>query len=553
MADNGEENVKRGAHARTDAHDAVAAWRASQGRTDAPAANAADAAQAQAAARAQQQAQERERVRAEQQAYQAHLARQAAQQAAAQGGQQAPQGAPTMAFDQVTRPVSAAARRAAGQGGYAHGTAAGAQAGVPVYNQAAPTMAFSQQGSPAGAQGYGQGAYGAQTYAQGAGYKAGQGAYNQAAYAQGAYASGQPGAAGYGQAAGPTIAGDTVAFDGSPYFQQPPQKGNYVIPRKKKRHPVRNFFIVLLILILALGAGGFLYLNRLDNALSLDSNSRSQVLGQLTESISGKPFYVLLLGTDSRDIANDDDSRSDNMLLERVDSANKTLTMLTVPRDTPYTLPDGTVTKINEAYYLGGPAASVQAVSQLTGLPISHYAEVDYAEFATAVDAIGGITVNVPQEMEVKDAYTKEMVVLQPGLQTLNGQQATAFVRGRMMFEGDQDATRQGNVRAATTAILKKVLERPFYEIPAAVLDVAECVDTDMGAVSLIPLALGFGGSTSDMKVYSASGPSLGGYNEQYGLWMCYENPQGWAAVVQAMEAGQDPSTIDVNATAIIP
>ena len=56
------------------------------------------------------------------------------------------------------------------------------------------------------------------------------------------------------------------------------------------------------------------------------------------------------------------------------------------------------------------------------------------------------------------------------------------------------------------------------------------------------------------MTLYSCTGPSNGDFDEeQNGLWLCYENPEGWATLMAAVDAGEDPGELDVESTAIIP
>lgn len=100
-------------------------------------------------------------------------------------------------------------------------------------------------------------------------------------------------------------------------------------------------------------------------------------------------------------------------------------------------------------------------------------------------------------------------------------------------------------------AILKKVLDKPLYELPDTVLDLATCVGTDMKTADIVALALGFAGGASDMTVYSGTGPTEGAINEAAGgLWLCYENPAGWARLMEVVDAGEDPSSVDADVTA---
>ena len=242
------------------------------------------------------------------------------------------------------------------------------------------------------------------------------------------------------------------------------------------------------------------------------------------------------------------------MSLVRVDAKNKQVTMVSIPRDTPLTLEDGGIVKLNEAYNIGGAAYSIKAVSDLTGVPITHYAEVHFSEFQDLVDKLGGVEVDVPIELSYKDALTGEWVTLQPGVQTLDGQQAQIFARARHEYETDQDAHRQNNIRTLLEAIITKVLEKPFYELPDTVLNLAESVGTDLNAADLVTLAMEYAGGSGSMTMYSCTGPTDGDINESAGgIWLCYENPEGWANLMSVVDAGEDPSGLDVNSTAIIP
>lgn len=339
----------------------------------------------------------------------------------------------------------------------------------------------------------------------------------------------------------------------------------YVRKRKRgrliKRVGLAALSLVLVVLF-ATGAYALWYSSALDGALSMGAEQDASVDSVLVAGEAGKPFYVLLLGSDSREgsgtssnpAMQGDNQRSDVMILARVDASNRQVTLVSVPRDTPYTLDDGSVVKINEVYNIEGASGSIKAVSELTGVPISHYAEVHFSEFQEIVDKLGGITVDVPIAVSYKDALTGDKVTIEPGVQTLNGQQAQIFARARHEYGDNQEAKRQSNIRTVLMAIVQKVLEKPLTELPGTVLDLAQSVGTDMNTSDIVSLALGFAGGSSNMTVYSCSGPSNGDFMEQHdGLWLCYENPEGWASLMAVVDAGEDPSGMDVESTAIYP
>ncbi|CDD78428.1 cell envelope-related function transcriptional attenuator common domain protein [Cryptobacterium sp. CAG:338] len=86
-------------------------------------------------------------------------------------------------------------------------------------------------------------------------------------------------------------------------------------------------------------------------------------------------------------------------ILARVDPKEKEVTLISIPRDTQVDIPGHGTQKINAAYAFGGASLAVDTVSELAGVPISHYAEIDFDGFKAVVDALGGIEVDVPMEI----------------------------------------------------------------------------------------------------------------------------------------------------------
>ena len=330
---------------------------------------------------------------------------------------------------------------------------------------------------------------------------------------------------------------------------------------KRKRSLGRRIFgivgVLLLAVVLAGGAYALWFTHALDAALASDDDSFSALDEVLVPAVDGEPYYVLIMGSDSREGNNTDhadqrgdNERSDVMMLARVDASEKKVTLLTIPRDTAYRLADGSYIKINEMYNSKGAAGAVRAVSDLTGLPISHHASVRVSGLESIVDLLGGVTVDVPVDLSYTTMDNKE-VTIKAGTQTLNGQEAQIFARARHEFTENQDQHRQSNVRQLLTAIIAKILDRPVPEIPGLVLKLAEYIDTDMRSLDAAAIAMAFAGG--DVTIYTGTGPSDGDINEQAGgKWLCYPNPEGWAAVVAQVDAGSDPSDIDYTETQIL-
>ena len=374
-----------------------------------------------------------------------------------------------------------------------------------------------------------------------------------------------------GSAAAPTAAPAAVRTPapGNPPSHAAAHDADLLQQRRRKRKHRKILMIVGIVLAVLLAGSGTafgIYTTMLNDKLAIDDKAQAEAVSDaLVPAEVNQPFYALLIGSDSREGSgtssradeSGDNERSDVIILVRVDAPNRQLTMVSIPRDTPLHLDDGSVVKINEAYNIGGAAYTIEAVSELTGVPISHYGEVHFSELQTLVDSLGGVTVDVPIELSYKDALTGETVTIQPGEQTLDGQQAQIFARARHEYGTDQDANRQNSVRKLAEAIVKQILNRPVYELPGAVMSAAECVGTDMRSSDLIALATAFATGSGSVTMYNGSGPSDGDINNAAnGLWLCYENPEGWQKVMDVVDAGGDPSEVsfdDTTATPAVP
>lgn len=157
----------------------------------------------------------------------------------------------------------------------------------------------------------------------------------------------------------------------------------------------------------------------------------------------GKRYLnVLVLGFDARD-GETDPPRGDVFMLAQLDLVAKTLNVVSIPRDLWVTIPGYGEERINAAYPLGWranqPAAGValvkRTVEQNFGLPIDYYITVNFQGFRQTVDAVGGITVDVPyylrDEAYPTEDYGVETVEFFPGSQRMDGKTALKYARTR--------------------------------------------------------------------------------------------------------------------------
>jgi polyisoprenyl-teichoic acid--peptidoglycan teichoic acid transferase len=161
------------------------------------------------------------------------------------------------------------------------------------------------------------------------------------------------------------------------------------------------------------------------------------------------------MGLDYRDWESYDVPRTDTMMLLSLDPGSRSIGMLSIPRDLWVEIPGFDPSKINQAYRLGevyevpngGPGLAIETVERLLGMQIDYYAQVDFSAFEGFIDAIGGITVDVPEEIEIDPLGDNNNQVLEPGIQELPGYLALAYARSRNSAGSDFDrANRQQQV-----------------------------------------------------------------------------------------------------------
>ncbi len=141
---------------------------------------------------------------------------------------------------------------------------------------------------------------------------------------------------------------------------------------------------------------------------------------------------ILLVGADNRE--GESAGRTDTIILAFLDMTNKSVKLLSIPRDTYVMIPGtGTKTKINHSYFYGGINLTMETIEDFLGVDIDGYVQIDFQGFADVIDAIGGVEVDVEMDM-----YKKwENINLKAGLQTLNGQDALGYVRFRGTASAD--------------------------------------------------------------------------------------------------------------------
>ncbi|OMP65822.1 LCP family protein [Domibacillus epiphyticus] len=150
-------------------------------------------------------------------------------------------------------------------------------------------------------------------------------------------------------------------------------------------------------------------------------------------------------------------TRTDALVLATLNVENKTIKMLSIPRDSYAYIPElDEYNKINHAHATGGPISTIETVEELLEVPVDYYVRLNFYAFVDVVDALNGIEFDVPFEMNEKNSNDIHGAVeLEPGKQNLNGEEALALARTRKY---DNDIERGKRQQQILQAITKKAI-----------------------------------------------------------------------------------------------
>jgi polyisoprenyl-teichoic acid--peptidoglycan teichoic acid transferase len=174
---------------------------------------------------------------------------------------------------------------------------------------------------------------------------------------------------------------------------------------------------------------------------------------------------VLIMGLDYRDWEAGETPRTDTMMVLTLDPLNMTAGMISIPRDLWVSIPGFEHGKINTAYYLGevynlpggGAGLAARTVEEFLGVPIQYYAQIDFQAFIDFIDHIEGVRLTFDEPMVLDRRGKWNTVTIEPGVITLPGEYALAYVRARKTEGGDFDRSRRQQV--LIMAVRDRILE----------------------------------------------------------------------------------------------
>jgi LCP family protein required for cell wall assembly len=245
---------------------------------------------------------------------------------------------------------------------------------------------------------------------------------------------------------------------------------------------------------------------------------------------------ILVLGVDKR--ADGGDQNADVIIIAHLDLVNHRLSGVSLPRDLEVEIPGVGPDKINGAYNYGvlaspddpvsGVAKVRDTIESLFGIPIDGYVLVDFSGFSDVVDAMGGITVDVPYEI-VDDEYPTEdygvtSIHFDPGVQEMDGEQALIYVRTR--HADSDDARRQRQLDVIRAIFIQGKSITSITNADEIILSAGGAIQTSFDLEEQLTLArIAYEMSNGDIQLTTLGEPLLQAAWSEDGRWIYTGDP----------------------------
>ncbi|MGE6203815.1 LytR family transcriptional regulator [Guptibacillus hwajinpoensis] len=295
---------------------------------------------------------------------------------------------------------------------------------------------------------------------------------------------------------------------------------------------MKKFLIIVGVIlgVLVIAGGGYayyLYDSVKDTASDMHEPISRETSTLRTEKVETKekdPISILLMGVDERE---NDQGRSDTMIMITVNPNDNSMMMFNIPRDTrTEIIGRGTVEKMNHAYAYGGVEMAMDTVENFLDVPIDYYFKVNMEAFEDVVSALNGVTVNNPFAFDY-GGYT-----FPKGEVSLNADEALAF--SRMRYEDPKgDLGRNDRQREIIKAIIDKGANvGSINKIDDLLEAVGSNVKTNMTFKEMNDIFKNYKGARNNMETFE-----IDGTGEMIdGLWYYIVSDQEKQSITQKLK-----------------
>lgn len=237
----------------------------------------------------------------------------------------------------------------------------------------------------------------------------------------------------------------------------------------------------------------FHFYTKMNSLFNYDNEVKAESQTSLIEIndaiISDNITNILLIGTDARDTS--ERGRSDAMMIVTIDEKHRSIKITSLARDTYVDIPGHGEQKLNHSYSYGGADLLIKTIKHNFHLDISNYAILNFNSFASVIDALGGVTVDVKKsEINELNKYIPECfeasnkkknntfkLIENAGIQKLNGYQALSYSRIR---KNDSATERDNRQRKVMQSLMNEASDISIFEIPKVLNAVLPHIKTNM-------------------------------------------------------------------------
>ncbi|NLU52955.1 MAG: LCP family protein [Clostridiaceae bacterium] len=248
-----------------------------------------------------------------------------------------------------------------------------------------------------------------------------------------------------------------------------------------------------------------------------DIPGRTDTSGQSSNSQPEERSYTFLVAAKDKVADN-----TDTIMLVKLDLGKKEINILHIPRDTMLDT-NRKVKKVNSSYQVGGIELFEKDVASLTGFFVNRYVLFDIEGVEKAVDAIGGVYFDVPQDMKYYDPTQNLSINIKKGYQHLTGEQVVKVARYRSgYFNGDigRIEVQQKLIKALAKQALKP---ENILRIPEIVGIIMDNVETDIDLGNMIWLANQVKDFSLD-NIHTYMLPGIDATIDGLSYWLPYKN-----------------------------
>ena len=245
--------------------------------------------------------------------------------------------------------------------------------------------------------------------------------------------------------------------------------------RTRKQKLITKFVLmaveIVLLAVVVVGLFAFKEFSDIYSKIEVESEFENDSEAGINEDLDTEVKEVLkgytniaLFGLDNRSGGNYEEGRSDSIMIASINNETKEVKLVSLFRDTYLSVGDGRYNKANTAYAYGGVRGAVQMINSNLDLDIKEYVCVDWVALIEAIDALGGVELDITsEEVYYINHYVGQMAVeikcnpakvSKPGKQVLNGAQACAYTRIR--YTSGNDFKRASRQRLVLEAMLNK-------------------------------------------------------------------------------------------------